>query len=71
MTDSEYLAMCERVGEEVNRLKAQNAQLIAALEEMLDAKPQCDCSPHSGCSAALARHNARAALAAATGGTGE
>ena len=56
--------------EEANaHLMAAAPQLKEALEEYLSAKPQCECSDHSGCRMASARVKARAALAAAEGET--
>ncbi len=37
---------------------AAESELLAALAAYRNAKPQCDCSPDSGCSLAAARANA-------------
>jgi hypothetical protein len=50
---------------EVERLRAINKELVEALAAYLKARPQCECSDHSGCSMAAARVKARAAIAKA------
>jgi hypothetical protein len=49
------------------RLIAAAPELLAALKAYLVAKPQCECSDHSGCPMASARVLARAAIAKAEG----
>ncbi len=51
------------------RLIAVAPDLLAALRSYLDARPQCQCTPHSGCQMAKARFAARAAIAKAEGTT--
>lgn len=57
----------ERALEANARLIAAAPELLAALKAYLVAKPQCECSDHSGCPMASARVLARAAIAKAEG----
>ncbi len=61
--------MPDEVADANARLIASAPDLLAALRGYLDARPQCECTPHSGCQMAKARSAARAAIAKAEGPT--